>query len=338
MKPLSLTEKKEFFNSLYYLYTAGYSYTEAFQSLESSTRKPSLKVLCANIRAKIEKGVPFRDIISSYKSVLGESYAMLLNAGDMSGKTDETLASVLKDITRIENLRGMLLSSLSYPVLLFLGAIGVFFFCQFFFFKIFDVMYTSGMCAGSMQMLFISAVVKIIIIYAFIFGAVFWVVKNKSVYQRFLDFIVEHTALKNLINNYYYNNFFSVMAACYDAGITISEAVSLSSSVVKTKRGFLALYKTASILQAGTCVTIAFNNSGLFSNFALSQIAMGEKTGRLGEAFRKIAADYEKNLQDAINVISQLIQPAAIVVIGILVAYIAVTFYGRLYGGLFNSL
>lgn len=338
MKPLTLTEKKEFFNSLFYLYSAGYSYTEAFRSIEESSRRRSIKQLCFSIRAKIENGIPFRDIISSYKEILGDAYSMLICAGDMSGKLDETLASVLKDISRTENLRSMLISSLTYPVLLLLGAIGVFFFCRFFFFKIFDVMYTTGMCAGSMKILFFTAIIKIVLIYVLLFAAVFWVVKNKKIYQKFLDVFIKYTPIADLLNNYYYNNFFSVMAASYDAGITVSESVSLAASVVKTKQAFLALYKASSVLSRGIEVTIALSNTGLFSDFALSQIAMGEKTGRLGEAFQKAAADYERKLQDALSIISRLVQPAAILLMGLLVGYIAVTFYSKLYGGIFNAL
>ena len=47
---------------------------------------------------------------------------------------------------------------------------------------------------------------------------------------------------------------------------------------------------------------------------------------------------YEKNIKTALDVIMSIIQPAAIVVVGLLVGYIAVNFYARLYGGIFNSL
>ena len=62
----------------------------------------------------------------------------------------------------------------------------------------------------------------------------------------------------------------------------------------------------------------------------------GEKTGRLGQAFKDIARDYENQLQKFLAAFVAILQPATIVIIGCLVAYIAVTFYKKLYGSMFN--
>lgn len=336
MEQFKLSEKKEFFNALSYLYNAGFSYTEVFKSIEASTRSKNIKELCFKVRTDIEKGIPFRDIITSYKSITGETYAMLLCAGDMSGKAADSLSAILKDITRMENLKDMLISSLTYPAFLFLAAIGVFFFCQFFFFKIFATMYTGDACCSVGTLLF-SAIVKIILIYVLLFVLLFLFIKNKQANQKFMDFVVEHTPLSCIVNNYYYTNFFSVMAGCYDAGITIVDSVGLAASVLKTKHAFLSHYKIISVLQSGAPVLTAFNSVGLFSEFAISQIAVGEKTGKLGEAFQRISLDYERKMHEIITCFSKLINPVAIVLMGILVGYVAVNFYKGLYGGILGA-
>ena len=50
-----------------------------------------------------------------------------------------------------------------------------------------------------------------------------------------------------------------------------------------------------------------------------------------------VSAFYEKNVQDKINTIMSLVQPVSIVVIGLLVGYIAVMFYAKLYGGIIKG-
>lgn len=68
----------------------------------------------------------------------------------------------------------------------------------------------------------------------------------------------------------------------------------------------------------------------------LAQIATGEKTGTLEKTFYAISEQCERKLQEYINIFTGFIKPFSILVVGLLVGYIAITFYSRLYGGLLN--
>lgn len=336
MKPLSLTEKKEFYNAFGSLYNAGFSYTDALDSIASASYRKRVKVLCLQLKAYLESNIPFKTTIGKFKEILGEAYAALLCAGDFSGKLDKCINVILKDIQRVENIRNTLISTLTYPTLLVLGAIGVLLLCKFFFFKVFDVMYTTGMAQCAIMNLFISAIIKIIAIYAAIFIFIIWSVVNKEVFAKALDFVTTYTFLAGIVNNYYYYNFFSVLAAAYEAGIPIKDSMNLASTVLKTQKAKRGINRACAIISQGVEVKTAFVGADIFSQFALSQIAAGEKSGKLGEAFQRIADDYERKLQNTIAAISSLIQPVSIVLVGILVGYIAVTFYTKLYAGILN--
>jgi type IV pilus assembly protein PilC len=56
-------------------------------------------------------------------------------------------------------------------------------------------------------------------------------------------------------------------------------------------------------------------------------VSVGEITGKLDELFNKIADIYEEEVDDAVNVMTSLIQPALIVVIGVIVAFLLIAMY-----------
>lgn len=338
MNELKLSEKKQFFNSIESLYSAGFSYTDIFQTIESSSVNINIKHLARIFRSGIEDGMPVTDIMMRYKDIVGPQYAMLFCAGDKSGKVEDAVNRIREEIKRTENLKSSLIAALTYPTIMLLGCIGVFIFCQSFFFKVFDVMYTVGMCPTSKTILFITTLIKVIIVYGIIFCSVYYVANNKQVYRKIIDFIVEKTPLAPFVNNIYFINFFYVLSASYDAGIPIMHSVELASTLFKTKQSTLGMIRVNNVLKNGGDVASAFISAQLFSPFALSQIATGEKTGRLGQAFKDVAQDYEHQLQNLLNAFVAWLQPLTIVVIGIFVAYLAITFYNRLYGGLFNAL
>lgn len=334
MKEFTLSEKRLFFGTIGSLYGAGYSYTDIFKTFETSTTNKKIIQLAYIIKTGLDAGTPVSTLIMRYKDILGVQYAMLFCAGDSSGKLEETTENILKDIRRTENLKSSIIASLTYPVLLLLGALGVLMFCHFFFFKIFENM-TANICLSS---LFFSAMIKILAVYASIFGVIFYIAFNKKLCAQIADFIKEHTFFSPLIKNIYFTNFFAVLAAFYDAGVPIRESVQTASELFKTKREVSGMYRANTMLANNCDLTAAFNASMLFDNNTMSHISIGEKAGKLGQEFRNIANIYEKNIKTALDVIMSIIQPAAIVVVGLLVGYIAVNFYARLYGGIFNSL
>ncbi len=336
MKELNLSEKKQFFNSIESLYSAGFSYTEIFKTIESSSVNMNIKQLARIFKSGIDDGMPVTELMMKYQDIVGKQYAMLFCAGDKSGQVEDVVERIREDIKRTEKLKSSLIGALTYPVIMLLACIGVFIFCQSFFFKIFDVMYTAGICPTSKLVLFAGTVVKIVIVYALIFAGVYYIVTNKKMFAALMDYIVEKTPLASFINNIYFINFFYVLGASYNAGIPIMESVELASSLFKTKQSTLAMIRANNILKDGGDVTTAFISAQLFSPFALSQIATGEKTGRLGHAFNDIAKDYENQLQNFLSTFIAWLQPVTLLLVGIIVAYIAVTFYKKLYGGMFN--
>ena len=334
MKEFTLSEKKLFFGTIGSLYNAGYSYTDIFETIITSGANKKIVQLAFIIKTGIESGTSVTAVMNKYKDIVGLQYAMLFCAGDKSGKLEETTETILNDIKRTENLRNSIIASLTYPVLLLLGALGILMFCHFFFFKIFENMSASINLSG----LFFSALIKICFVYAAIFTIVCYIFINKKLCTEILDFIKEKTFLSLLIKNIYYSNFFSVLAAFYDAGIPVRESVETASALFRTKKEILGMYRTNSMLQNNRDVTSAFMASMLFDNNTMSHISIGEKTGKLGQEYRTIAKIYEKNIKTTLDVIISILQPSAIVMVGILVGYIAVSFYTRLYGGIFNSL
>lgn len=336
MNVLSLSEKREFYSALLSFYSAGFSYIDAFSSIEANSRNKNIIAMAQCIRFEIQNNTPFPKIMNKYKEILGAPYALLLCAGDTAGKPDEVLEYILKDIRRLENFRSSLISSLTYPVLLFICALGVLMLCQFFFFKVFDVMYTVGISPCAMKTLLIGAISKIVLVYAVIFGLIIWLAKNRKAQQATVVFLSKSAIFSGFFNRYFMANFFSVLGASYDAGIPVTESIFLASPLLKTQKMTNGMRITGKLLCQGESVTRSFSAAGIFDNFVLSQIATAEKTGTLGKTFYAILQDCERKIQESVNIFSSFIKPFSILVVGLLVGYIAVTFYSRLYGGLLN--
>ncbi|HOD75403.1 MAG TPA: type II secretion system F family protein, partial [Syntrophorhabdaceae bacterium] len=65
--------------------------------------------------------------------------------------------------------------------------------------------------------------------------------------------------------------------------------------------------------------------AGVFPQLALSMIKVGEETGQLDSMLLKVAATYEKALRDAVKRFMSLLEPAIILSMGIIIAFIVVS-------------
>ena len=60
----------------------------------------------------------------------------------------------------------------------------------------------------------------------------------------------------------------------------------------------------------------------LFSSMVINMVAVGEEGGRLEESLLEVADFYEKEVDEAVKLITSLIEPAIIIIIGAVVGFI----------------
>lgn len=336
IKEFSLQEKKEFFNALYHLYKSGLPIVETFRSIKSSTRNKNINNFCAMVINKLERGKTLRETLKNYSSQLGLAYTMLIAAGEESGKLTEVLEGILKNIKKQEEIKSSLIRSLVYPALILFLALGVGMLFFFFVFKMFNMAAEDGVTTAVMLKLLKAAIIKIIIVYAVIISAIIYVCKNKVMLETIKSTASGFLFFGNILRNYYFANFFNVLALSYQAGVPMTEALILSGSVINLSEYKIRLKKSQKMVEDGCKVSTAFATANIFSGYAMSQVSAGEESGELDKMFKIIAHDYEEQLDTAIGIILKLIGPMMIIVIGIFIGGMVIAFAWKYYNYLMS--
>jgi type II secretory pathway component PulF len=76
------------------------------------------------------------------------------------------------------------------------------------------------------------------------------------------------------------------------------------------------------IISRGCTLSESFNRSGIFPEFLLSMIAVGEESGKLEESLDQIASSYEKEVDQTIKVMVSMVEPILILSVGGVVGFI----------------
>ena len=91
--------------------------------------------------------------------------------------------------------------------------------------------------------------------------------------------------------------------------------------------GFSILPLRQQEVSTGTSLTVSMQNSQVFPNMVLQMSAIGEESGSLDSMLSKAADIYEREVDDAVESLSSLMEPMIMVVLGTLIGGLVVAMY-----------
>jgi general secretion pathway protein F len=109
-------------------------------------------------------------------------------------------------------------------------------------------------------------------------------------------------------------------------GIPAVTALQMSSGMLGP--ALQAAYQRATqAIREGTSVTTAMETNLLTTPVAVRMLRVGEHSGNLGDMMERIAAFYDEQMARAVDLLTRLIEPALMTVIGLLIGLIVVLMY-----------
>ena len=105
-------------------------------------------------------------------------------------------------------------------------------------------------------------------------------------------------------------------------GIPLLRSLDLVTEIAGNRFLEVKLREARRAVIDGATLSGALQEQKLFPELFTDMMAVGEQTGRFAEAMQAIADVYERELDRTVVVISQLIPPAIIVVIAVLVGFV----------------
>ena len=342
---LSLDEKIFFTSELQVMLSAGIAMLEALNVISEHAHKPKIKLLAEDLRSKISKGPAFSEAIKPYEKVFGEVFTGLCITGEASGELDRTLGRMVELLKKQSDLKGKIISMSIYPACLVMIIIAVFLLCGFYIFPAIietanvaadDVPFTVTWVIDTCNFLLHNWLLVIVMLGAGISALIkMW---EQSAVKRFVDrLFLDIPLVADFVRYVNLSSFFAVMNVAYEAGIPITSAIelsacSISNSVIRRQAKNIELM-TAN----GQFLSHSFSVTEFIPPAFNVMIATGEKSGRLGIMFRDIAVAIDKKLDMVTDALAKAFEPALTVIIGLVVAYIAIAML-QLYGSMFQSL
>ena len=120
-------------------------------------------------------------------------------------------------------------------------------------------------------------------------------------------------------------------ALMYQTGIPILQAIKTCEKIVGNRVIADALSRAHAQINAGDSMSESFHNAGLFPPLVVRMIKVGETTGALDKSLLNISYFYDRDVNELMQKMLKLLEPALTVILGLILAFIMVSVLGPVY-------
>jgi len=335
MPKLGLKEQIDFTSTLQILAAAGIPIIESLLFIENDAAKLKIRQCAMELRRQIMNGGTFAGTIAKYPEQFGQVYIGLCRAGEDSGELEKTLERLLELLNKQDAIRTKVISTLMYPVFVILLAIFIIIVMLVFVFPVFKEMFDSM----GMQLPWITRVLmemglflkknwySIPIGFAAVVFFINFLFHWKPSKWKIDEWVLKIPLLTDLIQFANFANFIAVMQVAYDAGVPILECLYLSNLTLTNHTLETRVEEATVRVQQGQHLSAALRATRTMPKMILFMIATGEQSGRLGDMLGQATNYIDKQLDTIIDLMTKMIEPIMLVVIGTIVLILAAALY-----------
>lgn len=312
------------------LLKAGVPILKALNIISEQSDNLKLKGLLERIHSGIKEGASFSSVLVSYPHIFSPLYVAMIRAGEDSGSLSEVLFRLTDYRRKQEELVSRFRMAMAYPILMaVVGAATVIFMLTFVMPRIIGIFLDMGqqLPLPTRILILISNALRqswYWIVAALIFIGVLFKRQSETALGRLsLSIFRLHLPIfGGLILKSELSRFTRTLELLVKNGIPILKAIDIAIPVLGNEAIKNELKKSHKELEQGNSFGRSLKNVKLFPLFMSNLIIVGEESGRLDDALSEIASAYERDTEEAIRVMSSLLEPAMILVLGLIVGFI----------------
>jgi len=327
IKPAEITI---FTQQLASLVKSGVPILEAIGIIFKQTDNDRMKEVLSYLHKELEDGKMLSDALSNYPALFSPFYVNMIRSGEMGGILKDSLSRLVGFREEEEEMRATITSALAYPIfIVIVGILTIIVLITFAVPRLTILFKESGQALPFITRVLISTsmCIKNYGYIVLIAGAViFFRLKGKKFNEKermAIDKIKLRLPLFGmLIKKTGLARFSRSFGVLLGSGIPILQAIHISMLTLDNEIFRIELKKIEKSLTDGASLADGLANSDYFPPFMSNMIAVGEKGGTLENALIEMAYFYEREVRKITKIITSLLEPAIILVMGLIVGFI----------------
>ncbi|MBL4808962.1 MAG: type II secretion system F family protein [Phycisphaerales bacterium] len=321
----------DFTTQLAVMIRAGINLRAALDGIADQTDHKMFRKVIEELKADVESGRQFSDALAKHPKLFSPLYVNMVRASEMSGSFSDMLVRIAGYIGQQIETRKMVIGASIYPAIIGGMAVTVTIFLMTFvlpkFYTVFegkeDVLPWATNFLMMLSQVLLSQwpfLVGGLLVFAGLFFAfskteigAFWIDRSKLTIP----------VLKNLFRSLYITRSLQTMGQLINAGVPMLDTLRITGDISGNKLFEGMWRKVHGSVKQGRKIAEPLQSSTLLPKSVVQMIAAGEESGKLGEVLDEISVYYGQQLKDHIKLVTGMIEPIMIILMGSVVGFIA---------------
>src|SRR3989344_1190163 len=340
LRRVSTAEKMIFARNLSVMIAAGLALARSFEVLARESHNHKFQETLLALAAAIKKGSNFSEALKSFPNIFPPLFQAMVAAGEKTGKLDESLKLIAHQLKREYDLKRKIRGALIYPAVILVAMFGI---------GILMLVYVVPTLVQTFKELNIKlpASTRLIInvsnffldnlilgaILLLIFFAALYFASRSERGHRFIDFaLLKIPVIAGLVKKTNSARPCRTLGSLVGAGVEILDALAVTNGVLQNHYYREVVLSAQKSIEKGEPISKIFiQNSELYPSLVGEMMAVGEETGKLSEMLFRLAVFYENEVAQATKDLSTIIEPALMIIIGVVVGLFAFSMIQPLY-------
>ncbi|MBU0700226.1 type II secretion system F family protein [bacterium] len=310
------------------LLEGGISLGNALTIIYQQTKNKKLRMIIKEIISEVQNGVALSVALARHNRYFSLPLISMVRSGELGGTLNEVLSRLADYLEKEEELKGKIVSALSYPLILSgVGLITIIFLMTMVIPRLvtmFDDMnqvlplptkaliFTSGFMHKYWWLMIACGVI------------IFLGIKRTFTTKQIHSLLLSLPLCGELIRKIEIERFTRSMGSLLKNGVPILEALRVvmdSVNNIMIKEELSMVYKK---VNEGKGLAEALRETKHLSPMVVEMISISEKGGFLEKALLKVASSYEQGIERSLKIMTSLIEPIVILGMGLIVGFITI--------------
>ncbi len=336
---VNLKSKILFADNLATMLKSGMTLTESLMIIEDQVAGRMKKIVGSIFRA-VSSGNSFSESLDVFPKVFSSFFINTVMVGESSGNLDSNLRNIADELKRekdfSEKVRGAMLYPLIILILSFvLGAILAFFVLP----KIIPIFagLNVDLPASTRFLIWLSGLIENYGAWIFL-GAFFiiiffiWLFKQKFFYPISHFVFLHFPIMGNLTHKKNIAQCARILGTLLKSGLTIDKSLFIAGKTLNNFYYQKSLFKIAeNIRGGGSLYENLKKEKKYFPKMFISIVQVGERSGKLEEELLNLEKFYEAEVEEITKKLTVIIEPALLIIIGAVVAWLALSIITPIY-------
>jgi type IV pilus assembly protein PilC len=312
---------------------------QSLDILRQRVSNPTFKAVLDNVHDKVKAGSALSDAFAEHGAMFPAVYSASLLAGERSGSLEAVIRRYVSYEKVVGAVRRRTLSALIYPVILvamMIVLIGLIVLKVVPSFSDFYANFGKQLPLSTRVIIAISGFVSsnfwllVLVVAGGLVALVTW--SRRADHRVRLDRAVLRIPwLGSAARKFATSQAARTLSTLLGGGIPLVQALDISARSLSNRHMAAELEATQQRVQEGQSFATALSERGVFPDVAVKMVEVGESTGALQEMLNSLADFYDEEIETEVERFIKLIEPALLVVMGIVIAGVVLALYMPLF-------